>query len=362
MEENETELKFNQLITKIIIGRFTFEEMRDRIIFLSKGILIAEKDAIYFYEYERYSKKFIMLLNEKDKKNFRFSKLLNDKFCIYSPGETKIYQFNNKDFTATLVKKINVNLKNLIEMDDGIFINITENYFHIWKKLQSIYKWDQMSFATLIIVLNLLILLCLRWLHLEEHLLNKIYFMTAIIRFIIIKFIINLFNPYKRIKYRYVYQLEKFGKDRCFLVSIDFSGIYDYKKYKIIKKINMLPFFATFFIINEDIIIFTEEINKRCEIYNTSLNKIIKEIFPEFFINYHNTFKVGKNLFITCYKNSLIKWKYNFEINNINILNRNNFKCEENILVKNIINNKLFIFTEKFCNNLEYTLSAYIYK
>ena len=105
MKENEKELKFNQLITKIIIGRFKTNENRHRIIFLSKGILIAEKDVIYFYEYERYSKKFIMLLNEKEKKNFCFSKLLNDKFCIYSPGETKIYQFNNKDFTSQTEKE-----------------------------------------------------------------------------------------------------------------------------------------------------------------------------------------------------------------------------------------------------------------
>ena len=49
------ELKFNQLITKINIGKFTIFESTQRILFLSKGILIAHKEAIYFYEYKRYS-------------------------------------------------------------------------------------------------------------------------------------------------------------------------------------------------------------------------------------------------------------------------------------------------------------------
>lgn len=113
MHKNGKELKFNELITKINIGKFTIFESKYRVLFLSKGILIAHNEAIYFYDYKRYSKKFIMKINQKGKNNFRFSKLLNDKFCIYYPKETRVYQFNNEDFTVTLLKRINVHLSNL---------------------------------------------------------------------------------------------------------------------------------------------------------------------------------------------------------------------------------------------------------
>ena len=159
MDKNEKELKFNQLVTKMIIGKFTIFEEQRRIIFLSKGILIAENDSINFYDYKKYSRTLIMPINKKDKKYFKFSKLLNDKFCIYSPSETKIYQFNKKDFTVTLLKTINVNLNKLIEIDDNLFINITDYYFYIWKKLKSIFKWNSISFIILITLLNLFLLI-----------------------------------------------------------------------------------------------------------------------------------------------------------------------------------------------------------
>ena len=38
MDKNEKELKFNQLVTKMIIGKFTIFEDQRRIIILSKGI------------------------------------------------------------------------------------------------------------------------------------------------------------------------------------------------------------------------------------------------------------------------------------------------------------------------------------
>ena len=71
MDINEKELKFNQLVTKIIIGKFTILENRNRIIFLSKGILIAENEAIYFCDYKRYSRKLIMLIKKKIKIIFK---------------------------------------------------------------------------------------------------------------------------------------------------------------------------------------------------------------------------------------------------------------------------------------------------
>ena len=360
MEENEKKLKFNQLMTKIIIGRFALFESRYRTLFLSKGILIAEKEAIYFYDYKKYSKTFIMFIDKEEKRNFRFSKLLNDKYCIYSLDETKIYQFNNKDYTVTLLQTINVNLKKLIEIDDNKFINITYNYFYIWKKLKSIYKCDQMLFIILILILNLLISFLLQ--HLEYHFINFINFITTIVLVIMLRSYVHLLNPYKRIKKGEFYHLEKCGKNICCLATSDYVGIYDYKNFKKIKT-NNLNNQTTFFIINENIIMFTNEKNRECKIYNISLNRIINKFFcHEFTIYYNNTFKIGKNLYITIIGNNLIKWKYNLELNNIEVLEKNNFNYKDHILIKNIINNKLLILTQKLLQKGDYSLSLYIYQ
>ena len=53
-----------------------------------------------------------------------------------------IYQLNAKTLEISLVKKINVNLKSLIELEKEIYVNETFKYVYIWKKLQSIYKFD----------------------------------------------------------------------------------------------------------------------------------------------------------------------------------------------------------------------------
>ena len=236
MAKNEKELKFNQLVTKIIIGKFTIFEDQGRIIFLSKGILIAENESINFYDYKRYSRTFIMPINKKDKRYFKFSKLLNDKFCIYSPNETKIYQFNKKDFTVTLLKTININLNKLIEIDDNLFINIKDYYFYIWKKLKPIFKWNSIGFIILIMLLNLFFT---QWLiQLRKFWIYLINFILATILLILIKLYIHLLNPYKRIKNGLVYHLEKCGKNICCLVSRDYAGIFNYKSFNIIKKIN----------------------------------------------------------------------------------------------------------------------------
>ena len=50
----------------------------------------------------------------------KISKLLDDRFCIYTLNETLIYQFNNEDYTITLLKRINVNLDSLKEIDEMI--------------------------------------------------------------------------------------------------------------------------------------------------------------------------------------------------------------------------------------------------
>lgn len=363
MDGNGKELKFNQLITKINIGKFTIFESTQRILFLSKGILIAHKEAIYFYEYKRYSRTLIMLINQKDRKNFRFSKLLNDKFCIYSPWETKIYQFNNEDFSITHLKTINVNLRKLIEVDDNVFINITDNYFYIWKKLKSIFKWDQKSFIVLILILNIA---NTHWLkNVGKFLVYLINLLMTFIIFIISRLYGYLLNPYKRIKNGLVYHLEKCGKNICCLKSRDYAGIYDYKNFKILKKINFnngTPFFTAFFILNEKIIIFTDQTNQNIKIYDLHLNQVINDFINEFVINYNNTFKIDKNIYISIFGTKLIKWRFNFQLNNIDILCRSNFVCEDNsTIMKNIINNKLFIFTEKLKPNDDYTLSLFIY-
>ena len=360
MNKNEKELKFNQLVTKMIIGKFTIFEDQRRIIFLSKDILIAENESINFYDYKKYSRTLIMPINKKDKKYFKFSKLLNDKFCIYLPNETKIYQFNKKDFTVTLLKTINVNLNKLIEIDDNLFINITDYYFYIWKKLKPIFKWNSISFIILIMLLNLFFA---HWLkHLRKIWIYLINFILATILLIIIKLYIHLLNPYKRIKNGFVYHLEKCGKNICCLVSRDYAGIFNYKSFEIIKKINFNDeIFFSFFIINENIIIFINKINQRIKIYDINSNKIINEFFNEFIIDYLNTFKINKNIYITCYRYSIIKWKYNFESNNICIISRNNFKCEEEIIERNFANKNLFILTKKLLHNGDYILSLFIY-
>ena len=73
MDINGKDLKFNQLITKINIGKFTIFESKYRVLFLTKGVLIAHNEAIYFYDYKRYFKTFVLSINQKDKNNFRFS-------------------------------------------------------------------------------------------------------------------------------------------------------------------------------------------------------------------------------------------------------------------------------------------------
>ena len=277
-----------------------------------------------------------MKINQKGKNNFRFSKLLNDKFCIYYPKETRVYQFNNEDFTVTLLKRINVHLSNLIEIDDNVFINTTDNYFYIWKKLKPIYKWDQMSFIILIWILDLIIGYKLK--HLGKILVFLFDFILSLILLFILRFYVHFLNPYKKIKAELVEHIEKCGKNICCLKSDEYTGIYNYKNNKILKKIkfnNNTSSYITFFIINENIIIFTDENNKNCQIYDISLDKIINNFYNDFIIDYKNTFKNRENLYITCF------WK--------------------TIIIKNITNNKFFILTENSHTNGGYVYSLFIY-
>ena len=242
---------------------------------MNKFAFLLEMDIFNFFKL----KKYVALY-------FRISKLLDDKFCIYSPYETRIYQFNNKDFTITLLKRINVNLKNLIEIENDIYINIVDNYFYVWKKLKSIYKWNSIIFIILVMILNSFVRYFFQ--SLGQIFIYAIIFIQTIIIFLLLRLNIHLLNPYKRIKNGLVYHLEKCGKNICCLISREYIGIYDYKNYKIIKKINFdntRPYFLTFFIVNENIIVFVDITNKNTKIYDIYLNKMQHFYF---FNQFHN--------------------------------------------------------------------------
>lgn len=219
-----------------------------------------------------------------------------------------------------------------------------------------------MSFIILIWVLDLIIGYKLK--HLGKILVFLFDFILSLILLLILRFYVHLLNPYKKIKAELVEHIEKCGKNICCLKSDEYTGIYNYKNNKILKKIkfnNNTSSYITFFIINENIIIFTDENNKNCQIYDISLDKIINNFYNDFIIDYKNTFKNRENLYITCFWKTIITWKYNFELKNIDILNRKNFICEDIIIMKNITNNKFFILTENSHPNEGYVYSLFIY-
>ena len=158
MIPKENEIKFNQIVLNVELGKFNSYERNQRIIYLSKGLLIALSNEIIFYDYKKFSKKFIMSINKKDKFHMKISKLLDDRFCIYTQNETLIYQFNNDDFTVTLLKKINLNLMYLTEVEKNVFINATNKNIYIWKELKPVIKSDQYIFISLnILIVSIII-------------------------------------------------------------------------------------------------------------------------------------------------------------------------------------------------------------
>ena len=90
-------------------------------------------------------------------------------------------------------------------------------------------------------------------------------------------------------------------------------------------------------------------------------NEIIESFKNAFYINYYNTFKVANNLFISFNHNELIKWKYNFKENNIDIINRKDIIYQSEIIEKNIIDKKLFLLT-KYHDDQNIKLLLYVYK
>lgn len=374
MLKNEKELNFKQLIYIIDLGEFTIEEKKERIIFLSKGILIAFKEKILFYDYQRFSKTFIKSIDKKDISFIKISKLLDDRFCIYTLNETLIYQFNNEDYTITLLKRINVNLDSLKEIEKDIFINVAGNHIYFWKELKSIYKDDNL-FITILNIFFGYILSTFLPNYLGVFIYIIIAFFYAIISFIIIHKYVYLINPYKRFRKNSIYRYEKCGNNLCCIKTFESIYIFNYRNFKIIKEIFPISeqsHFWYFCIINENLILLINNVSRRLAIFDVDQNKIIKNIFTNNIINIYHTTKIENNIFISFDNTKIIKWKYNFELNDIEILNRiyhpNIYPETSNITIeflgKNIINNKLYVTKIKYEDHFQrnYKIILYCYK
>ena len=361
MKEKEKMLHFEQLVTKINIGKFTGRENVQRVIFLSSGIVIAHNNEIIFYNYKNYSKTLIMKIESEDKNYIKISKLLNDKFYVGTKNNSYIYQFNNRDSTISLLKKINVNLENLFELEENLFANYTNEYLYIWRKskIRSIYRKNDIIF----LIISFLIILCVnRFLKNFRFMLK--FFIHVIIQYFylcIIDKYTYLLNPYKRIKNKLVFYTEKCGNNICILECFDYMGIFNYKNYTIKKIISNddYHYFKSFYILNENIIICCLTRDKRYKIYDIKQNKIINEFVGVFSLDYHNTNKIGNNIYITLdkvkNKNGIIKWKYNFELNKIDVLEKwNNAYSYDKLFGMTIKDNKLFIITINFTHNYDY--------
>ena len=190
------------------------------------------------------------------------------------------------------------------------------------------------------------------------------FFIHVIIQYFYL-FIIDkytyLLNPYKRIKNKLVFYTEKCGNNICILECFDYMGIFNYKNYTIKKIISDddYHYFKSFYILNENIIICCLTRDKRYKIYDIKQNKIINEFVGVFSLDYHNTNKIGNNIYITLdkvkNKNGIIKWKYNFELNKIDVLEKwNNAYSYDKLFGMTIKDNKLFIITINFTHNYDY--------
>ena len=358
--KNEDIIKYDQLITKIEIGKFNFGASDRKIIILSKGLLIVHNKEIVFYDFKRYQRRTIIKLT-KEKEDIELSKLLNDKFCLYSNDETLIYQFNNNNFSATLLKRINVNLKKLIEIEKDKYINITQYYYYIWTDLRPIFKSNQIFFY----IIDILIAIFIRTLLIKYgKILTYVIIIFQIIIFIfILKKFIYLLNPYKRIKGKIKPHIKKCGKNICFISAFNYIGILDYKNLKIkrIIKDEKAFLYWNYFIVNEKIIIFNHILNNNWIIYDMQNDIKIREFKCDF--NIMNTYKIDNNSYVTFDNNEMIKWKYNFRMNNIDILDRKNIKYLGQFLKEMIANNKLYIVKKKHVNNFQNKyFYLYIYK
>ena len=125
-------------------------------------------------------------------------------------------------------------------------------------------------------------------------------------------------------------KIDKCGKIFCCISTINSQALLDYKNF-IIKTIrlgdeNQFISLWNRYVINDNIIIFTTFVDKKCKIYDVKQDKIIQDYTIDFIINYYRTSKVGNNLYYTFDVDYLYKWKYNFELNKVDILNKKNIK------------------------------------
>ena len=367
MIKNEKDLSFQQLITKIDVCNFQSYVNNRRVIFLSKGILIAHNDKINFYDFKKYSKTFIKSIKEEDKKYIKISKLLDDKFCICTKNGSFIYQFNNDNFTIILLKMINVDLNYLKELEKDVYINSTEKFIYIWKQLKSVFKYDDKIVLISRIILAYFILKLF-----PENINTFLYYLILIFTIILLDFLfykyIYLINPYKRMKNNTIVQIEKCGNNLCCIKSYNNIVIFNYIKNKSIKEIISSieePYFWYFIIYNENLILFINKINRRMKIYDINKNKIIKNDFNDINLSLKYTFNVGNDIFITIQDDEVVKWKYDFDNKEINIINKIKGRLLEKDCVKmEIVDNKLFILRQKYIGqNLDDKLiNLYIYK
>ena len=144
--------------------------------------------------------------------------------------------------------------------------------------------------------------------------------------------------------------------------------IFNHYNYKIIKEIissNESPYLWDFVIINENIILLINKLNNRMKIYDIKKNKIIKDSLSNIIMDLHNTFKYGNNSFVSIQKKDIIIWEFKFESNDIIILNKISKEyLDEQIILMNVINNKLFILKKQYLgpNFDNKSLHLYIYK
>ena len=278
MIAQKNEIKFNQLVLNVDLGLYNTYEKNQRIIYLSKGLLIVLNNELIFCDYNKFSRNVIMSFNNKEKLFIKISKLLDDKFCIYTRNETFIYQFNNDKFTVTLLKKINLNLISLLEIERDLFINITEKNIYIWKELKPIIKTDHNIILCFIILIVCIIIK-------KITLPNFNVLMTIIIAiylFIVLENIIDkyiyIIYPYKKLKFSFVDNIVKCGYNLCIIRSSTFIRVFNYKTYETIYELVSFeenPESWSFLIIKENYIIIINEATKRLKIYDCIQNEII---------------------------------------------------------------------------------------
>ena len=101
------------------------------------------------------------------------------------------------------------------------------------------------------------------------------------------------------------------------------------------------------------------------KIYDIKKNKIIKDSLSNIIMDLHNTFKYGNNSFVSIQKKDIIIWEFKFESNDIIILNKISKEyLDDQIILMNVINNKLFILKKQYLgpNFDNKSLHLYIYK